>query len=77
MQGKKTIAASLILLATLLGGCGEPAPTDAWNANLDANCQPQDPVDWLRANISSEKFWAEQVKDMEARVRAAALDGAR
>lgn len=57
---------TLILSAIVclgLSACGEPGP-QTWNANLDANCKPHDPVDKLYALLSPAKFWREQEYDM-------------
>lgn len=34
--------------------------TDSWKANLDRECEPDDPVDAMRAWLTPETFWAEQ-----------------
>ncbi|MGB0747838.1 MAG: hypothetical protein ACPGO3_03750 [Magnetospiraceae bacterium] len=62
----------ILVLALLTAACGDPAPVAVWNINLDVDCQPADPVDWLRAKLSAESFWAEQKYDLEIRATAAA-----
>lgn len=62
-----------------LAACGDPAPVEVWNVNLNAQCEPADPVDSLRALLTPQTFWNEQVWDMEIRVRASVrnLEGSR
>lgn len=57
-------------LVGFLAACGE-SPPQGWNANLDANCHPQDPVDKLVALWSPEKFWRAQEYDMGTLLKAA------
>jgi len=54
---------SSLALLFLLAACGEPAPV-AWNANLDINCLPHDPLDKTYAALSPKKFWREQEYDL-------------
>lgn len=46
-----------------LAACGEPAPA-AFNANLDVDCNPQDPLDKVYASLAPEGFWRAQEYDM-------------
>lgn len=62
-------SSSVLALLFLLAACGEPAPA-AWNANLDIDCQPQDPYDKLYASLAPEKFWREQEYDMGSLMKA-------
>jgi len=52
-----------------LAACGEAAP-QGWNANLDAQCRPHDPVDKLSALLSPEDFWRQQEYDMGTLLKA-------
>ncbi len=57
---------ALAVLAIFLAACGPRPPTDSFSANLDANCNPQDPVDKLRATVTAKKFWLEQEYDFKS-----------
>jgi gas vesicle protein len=63
---KYTFLSSTLFLAA----CGEPAPA-GWNANLDIDCKPQDPVDKFLAAVSTDKFWRTQEYDMGSMLAAA------
>ncbi|SCA57328.1 exported hypothetical protein [Candidatus Terasakiella magnetica] len=60
---KKTLRIFSMGCLLALSACGEPAPV-TWNANLDVDCKPQDPLDKAYATLSTKKFWREQEYDM-------------
>lgn len=64
LTGNKILA--FAVLAVFLTACGPRPPTDSFSANLDANCNPQDPVDKLRAVVTAKKFWLEQEYDFKS-----------
>lgn len=56
----------IVFVLVALTACGPRPPTNSFSANLDANCNPHDPVDKLRALITRKKFWLEQEYDFNS-----------
>ncbi len=42
------------------------SPLASLSANLNDDCNPSDPIDWLRSKITALKFWREQQYDFES-----------
>ena len=70
MKRSMSIAAACGLLI-LVAACGDEPPTNSFESNLDAACNPQDPVDKLMSLISAKRFWLEAEHSLKARLDAA------
>ncbi|MCW9035653.1 MAG: hypothetical protein OQK35_04050 [Alphaproteobacteria bacterium] len=65
MQFHRFILA-LLIVCSMAPAAHARSPLASLSANLNLECNPSDPVDWLRSKITPLKFWREQQYDFES-----------